>query len=74
MLPTIEADQEIDESEQTVYDEPAFNANEKEFDPRVLIKKTSPEPCDQEMWLYTLVHKNISGEAYNRTMTNDCTR
>lgn len=49
--------------------------NEKEFDLRLLIPKTKPEPCDNEMYLYTLVHyteRNISSSGYNKTMT-DCT-
>lgn len=50
---------------------------EKEFDQRVIIKKTKPEPCDYEMWLYTLVHyteKNFGSSGYNKAMTDDCTR
>lgn len=50
--------------------------NEKELDQRLLIPKTKPEPCDNEMFLYTLVHytdKNISSSGYNKTMT-DCSR
>ncbi|XP_064214426.1 voltage-dependent calcium channel subunit alpha-2/delta-3 isoform X3 [Tribolium castaneum] len=50
---------------------------EKEFDQRVLLKKTKPEPCDYEMWFYTLVHypeKSIPSSGYNKAMTDDCTR
>ncbi|XP_068900722.1 voltage-dependent calcium channel subunit alpha-2/delta-3 isoform X2 [Tenebrio molitor] len=51
--------------------------SEKEFDQRVLIKKTKPEPCDYLLWFYNLVHyteRNISNSGYNRIMTDDCTR
>lgn len=51
--------------------------SEKEFDQRVIIKKTKPEPCDYEMWMYSLVHyteRNISNSGYNKVMTDDCTR
>ncbi|RZB94401.1 voltage-dependent calcium channel subunit alpha-2/delta-3-like, partial [Asbolus verrucosus] len=57
-------------------DQPSSKLNEKEFDQRLLIKKTKPEPCDHEMWLYNLVHyteRNISSSGYDKTMTN-CTR
>lgn len=58
-------------------DQPPTLANEKEFDQRLLVNKTRPEPCDQEFYLYTLVHyseRNISASGYNRTMSDDCTR
>ncbi|XP_063927225.1 voltage-dependent calcium channel subunit alpha-2/delta-3-like isoform X2 [Zophobas morio] len=51
--------------------------SEKEFDQRVIIKKTKPECCDFEMWYYRLVHysdRNISNSGYNKVMTDDCTR
>ncbi|KAK9720898.1 Neuronal voltage-dependent calcium channel alpha 2acd [Popillia japonica] len=49
----------------------------KEFDSRLLINKTKPEPCDTEMWLYTLIHyteKNITSSGYNRSMSENCSR
>ncbi|XP_065173091.1 voltage-dependent calcium channel subunit alpha-2/delta-3 isoform X3 [Atheta coriaria] len=49
---------------------------EKDFDHRLLINKTHPEPCDTEMYLYHLIHyseSNISRSGYNRTM-RDCAR
>lgn len=58
-------------------DQPPTLANEKEFDQRLLVKKTRPEPCDQEFYLYTLVHytdRNFSTSGYNRTMSDNCTR
>ncbi|KAK9720897.1 Neuronal voltage-dependent calcium channel alpha 2acd [Popillia japonica] len=44
---------------------------------RLLINKTKPEPCDTEMWLYTLIHyteKNITSSGYNRSMSENCSR
>ncbi|KAI4455354.1 voltage-dependent calcium channel subunit alpha-2/delta-related [Holotrichia oblita] len=49
----------------------------KEFDSRLLINKTKPDPCDTEMWLYTLLHyteKNITSSGYNRSMSENCSR
>lgn len=70
-----ESEQEQEEQEEE--DVPPSRANEKEFDQRLLIDKTKPEPCDQEMYLYTRVHyneRNISNSGYNKTMTDNCTR
>lgn len=64
-----------DESEAEQEEQPT--SREKEFDQRLLINKTRPEPCDQEMYLYTLVHyteRNVSSSGYNKTMTDNCTR
>lgn len=66
-----------EESEVEVPDSPPTKGNEKEFDQRLLIQKTQPEPCDQEMWIYKLVHytdKNTSGSPYNKNMSDDCVR
>lgn len=73
MYPTFEPDQEEMEDPHVV-DEPPFKSNEKEFDRRLLINKTRPETCDQEMFLYSLGYKNTTGEAFNRSMSNNCTR
>ncbi|XP_031332073.1 voltage-dependent calcium channel subunit alpha-2/delta-3 isoform X2 [Photinus pyralis] len=72
LLPTNEPEHE--DEDQTILDEPPLSANEKEFDPRVLIRKTSPEPCDQDVSLYTLGLKNTTAEAFDRTMTIGCDR
>lgn len=42
------------------------------FDRRLLINKTHPESCDQQMWLYTLTHLNTTAAPYNKTMSEDC--
>ncbi|XP_060533822.1 voltage-dependent calcium channel subunit alpha-2/delta-3 [Cylas formicarius] len=50
--------------------------NDKAFDESATMQKTKPEPCDNEMWLYNLVHytdRNISNSGYNKTMGN-CSR
>ncbi|KAL3271275.1 hypothetical protein HHI36_021766 [Cryptolaemus montrouzieri] len=57
-------------------DQPYFKLNEKEFIAKYRIQKTKPEPCDTEMWIYTLVHyteRNVSNSGYDKTMT-DCSR
>ncbi|KAJ8956284.1 hypothetical protein NQ318_015020, partial [Aromia moschata] len=44
--------------------------------PTYVIPKTKPEPCDNEMWLYSLVYyteRNISNSGYNKSMI-DCSR
>ncbi|VEN45107.1 unnamed protein product [Callosobruchus maculatus] len=49
---------------------------EKEFIEKFAITKTKPEPCDHQMYMYSLVHyseRNISNSGYNRSMV-DCTR
>ncbi|KAK5638589.1 hypothetical protein RI129_012884 [Pyrocoelia pectoralis] len=71
-LPTGESEHE--DEDETILDESPLGANEKEFDPRVLIKKTSPEPCDQELWLYTLGLQNATTEAFDKSMTVGCDR
>lgn len=71
------SENEEQDSGQDDEDQPSSRASEKEFDQRLLINKTRPEPCDQEMYLYTLVHyteRNISSSGYNKTMTDNCTR
>ncbi|XP_045467080.1 voltage-dependent calcium channel subunit alpha-2/delta-3-like isoform X2 [Harmonia axyridis] len=58
------------------HDQPYFKLNEKEFIARYRIQKTKPESCDNEMWIYSLVHyteRNMSNSGYNKTMT-DCSR
>lgn len=58
------------------HDQPYFKLNEKEFIAKYRIRKTKPEPCDNEMWIYSLVHyseRNMSNSGYNKTMT-DCSR
>ncbi|XP_017771996.1 PREDICTED: voltage-dependent calcium channel subunit alpha-2/delta-3 isoform X2 [Nicrophorus vespilloides] len=57
--------------------EPPSRAFEKDFDQRLLINKTQPEPCDKEMFLYSLLHyneRNISSSGYNKSMTGNCSR
>lgn len=69
-------DQEEQEQDETSNQMPT-KVNEKEFDSRLLIPKTKPEPCDKELYIYTLTHytsENISKSRYNETMSNDCSR
>lgn len=66
-----------DGAEDDSINQPPSRNNEKEFDQRLLIQKTKPEPCDKELYIYTLTRytdKNISGSSYNKSMSNDCSR
>ncbi|CAG9772800.1 unnamed protein product [Ceutorhynchus assimilis] len=50
--------------------------SDKAFDESATMQKTKPEPCDNEFYLYNLVHyiaKNESNSGYNKTMGN-CSR
>lgn len=50
--------------------------SDKAFDESATLKKTKPEPCDNELFLYKLVHytdRNVSNSGYNKTMGN-CSR
>lgn len=52
-------------------DQTSSKFNEKDFYEKHLIKKTKPEPCDYEMWLYNFVYyseKNMSNSPYNKTI------
>lgn len=42
---------------------------EQEFNAKLLIQKTKPEPCDTEFWIY-----NYTNTGYNKTMSDDCSR
>ncbi|KAJ8969624.1 hypothetical protein NQ317_002430 [Molorchus minor] len=49
---------------------------EKDLIRKYIIPKTKPGPCDNELWLYSLVHyteRNISNSGYNKTMEG-CSR
>lgn len=73
MYPNQETDENYSDNDQSYGREGDF----KEFDSRLLINKTKPEPCDTEMWLYTLVHyteKNITNSGYNKSMSENCSR
>ncbi|KRT86813.1 hypothetical protein AMK59_2594, partial [Oryctes borbonicus] len=50
--PDHETDENYSDGDQSYNREGDF----KEFDRRLLINKTKPDPCDTEMWLYTLIH------------------
>lgn len=50
--------------------------SDKAFDESATMQKTKPEPCDNEFYLYNLVHytaRNESSSGYNKTMGN-CSR
>lgn len=50
--------------------------SDKNFDESATMQKTKPEPCDNELYLYSLIHyttKNESVSGYNKTMGN-CSR
>lgn len=67
--------EDVDQEEAT--DLPPTKVNEKEFDQRLLIPKTKPEPCDKEVFIYTLTkytERNISKSGYNKTMSIGCSR
>ncbi|XP_018330048.1 voltage-dependent calcium channel subunit alpha-2/delta-3-like isoform X2 [Agrilus planipennis] len=62
---------------ETAGEEELPRLSEKEFDRMTIIKKTKPEPCDTEMYIYTLTYPNgKSGPVpgYNKTWTDNCTR
>lgn len=71
-----EEQQDLEDNEEPT-NQPPTKVNEKEFDQRLLIQKTKPEPCDKELYIYTLTHytsRNITKSRYNETMSNDCSR
>lgn len=60
-------------SESTIMsNQPPTKQNEKEFDKRFIIKKTTPTPCDERRWIYELInYKNTIDSPYNRKMRSD---
>ncbi|ERL90828.1 hypothetical protein D910_08174 [Dendroctonus ponderosae] len=72
---TIVSDHE-EESESNDSDYEPEGLNDKAFDETATMQKTKPEPCDNELYLYTLVHysaRDESSSGYNKTMGN-CSR
>lgn len=65
---------EMEESEEAMDDDSSSRSGDKEFDHRLLVKKTRPETCDQERWLYTLGQGSSLGVAYNKSMDSNCSR
>ncbi|ENN73258.1 hypothetical protein YQE_10154, partial [Dendroctonus ponderosae] len=69
---TIVSDHE-EESESNDSDYEPEGLNDKAFDETATMQKTKPEPCDNELYLYTLVHysaRDESSSGYNKTMGN----
>ncbi|GLV36977.1 straightjacket [Carabus blaptoides fortunei] len=52
--------------------QPPTKQNEKEFDKRFIIKKTTPTACDKRRWIYELMnYKNTIDSPYNRKWRSD---
>ncbi|KAF7266188.1 hypothetical protein GWI33_020469 [Rhynchophorus ferrugineus] len=65
-----------DDHENKDHDYEHESGNDKAFDESATMQKTKPEPCDNELYLFSLVHyseRNISSSGYNKTMGN-CSR
>ncbi|XP_066251925.1 voltage-dependent calcium channel subunit alpha-2/delta-3 isoform X2 [Euwallacea similis] len=67
--------EELEPKDQDYEHEGIEQMHDKSFDESATMQKTKPEPCDNELYLYTLVHtgRNESNSAYNKTMGN-CSR